>query len=677
MTLLNRLLIIVFGAGLIPLAPAGFFLLYLQSRARQDISSLQQNVAQMGSLMMEREAQDLSRRFERMWDAEASYVNQAALEKALKKNPEFLFLAFIKADGREVLSGGAAELKRYFGYVDLSGDPQFLKASREGRTALGGFEMIYDMPVCRLVYPMGGGYYAFAAVNLRDLFMKLRSQRLGATGGLLLADAQGNALPLSGAFERFNREEVRDILRRGAVFSIEGRGGAYIGAASPVRGFDLFIVALENRAEAFAGINRLSWLMAFFVLAVLTVFYFSALLFTRRLGLPVAELMDGARRVSAGEFKPPLRELTEFTELAELLKAFNSMMRELDRYHGIQVEKVLEEKRKLELLVSLIHDAIILSDMRGELLYANAAAKAILGPGAEPGENEAVRRKISDLVDKKSRSTSGVIELDLAGQKKYYRVSVQTLSARTQNPAVFMVLRDITLERKIQKMKEDFFHSVAHDLRVPLLTMQGYIKLLEKEFDPGARQAGYVRNVKDSSDRLFTLLENILDISRMEAGQLKPDLRQIGAADFLSTAAEGFRAIYEEKGVSLAVETDGAGKAGFSGDSSLLRRVLENLLSNAWKFTPKGGKVAASVKTEGGNIIFSVSDTGPGIPPGQLEAVFEKYKRLKSGEGESGFGLGLAIARKIVELHGGRIWAESRSGGAALLFSLAAAKSGK
>lgn len=663
MTLLNRLLIIVFGAGLIPLAPAGFFLLYLQSRARQDISSLQQNVAQMGSLMMEREAQDLSRRFERMWDADSSYVNQAALEKALKKNPEFLFLAFIRADGREVLSGGAAELKRYFGYVDLSGDPQFVKASREGRTALGGFEMIYDMPVCRLVYPMGGGYYAFAAVNLRDLFMKLRSQRLGATGGLLLADAQGNALPLSGAFERFNPEEVRDILKRGAVFSIEGRGGAYIGAASPVRGFDLFIVALENRAEAFAGINRLSWLMAFFVLAVLTVFYFSALLFTRRLGLPVAELMDGARRVSAGEFKPPLRERTEFTELSELLKAFNSMMRELDRYHGIQVEKVFEEKQKLELLVSLIHDAIILSDMRGELLYANAAAKAILGPGAEPGENEAVRRRISDLVDKKSKSSSGVIELDLAGQKKYYRVSVQTLSARTQNPAVFMVLRDITLERRIQKMKEDFFHSVAHDLRAPLLTMQGYIKLLEKEFEPGARQAGYVRNVKDSSDRLFTLLENILDISRMEAGQLKPDLRQIGAADFLSTAAEGFRAIYDEKGVALAVETAGAGKAGFSGDSSLLRRVLENLLSNAWKFTPKGGKVTASVRTEGENIVFTVSDTGPGIPAGQLEAVFEKYKRLKSGEGESGFGLGLAIARKIVELHGGRIWAESGAGG--------------
>ena len=664
MTLLNRLLLIVFGAGLIPLVPAGIFLFYFQSRTRQDISSLQQNVAQMGSLMMEREVQDLSRRFERMWDPDSAYVNQAGLERALKRNPEFLFLAFTRADGREVLSGGAPELKRYFGYLDLSGDAQFLKAARDGRAAFGQFEMIYDLPVCRLVYPVGGGYYAFAAVNLRDLFVKLRSQRLGATGGLMLSDAAGNALKLSGAFERFNSSEVRDILRQGPVFEIDGKAGGYIGAASPVRGFDLFVVALENRAEAFSWVNRVSWLMAFFLLAVITAFYFSALLFTRRLAGPVAALMYGAGRVSAGEFKTPVSEETEFSELSDLLRAFNSMMREVDRYHGIQVEKVLEEKQKLELLVSLIHDAIILCDMRGELLYANAAAKKLLGgEDFAPGENSRLRRRIAGLVDKKAASKNGVLELEVGGEKKFYRASIQTLSARTQKPAVFMVLRDITLERKMQRMKEDFFHSVAHDLRAPLLTMQGYIKLLEKEFPPEAKQAGYVRNVKDSSDRLFKLLENILDISRMEAGQLKPDLKPVNAAEFLSSAAESFRGIFDEKGLALRVETSGLEKREFSADSSLLRRVVENLLSNAWKFTPAGGKITASVRAENGGLLFMVADTGPGIPSDQLETVFERYKRLKPGEAESGFGLGLAISRKIVELHGGKIWAEASPGG--------------
>ncbi len=662
MTLLNRLLLIVFGAGVIPLAPAAVFLFYFQARARHDITTLQENVAQMASLMMEREAQDLSGRFDRMWDSDAAYINEAGLERALKKNPEFLYLAFTKADGREVLSGGVPELKRYFGLLDISGDQLFRKAVSRNVPAIGGFTMIYDMPVCRLVYPVGHGYYAFAAVNLRDLFEKLRAQRLGTTGGLLLADSEGNALPLSGSFERFNPEEVRAILGKGPVFEIGGRDGPYIGAASRVRGFGLYMVALENKAEAFAGINRISWLAAFFLLAVFTVFYFSALLFTRRLGRPVAELMNGARRVSGGDFRTPVAEETEFSELSALLRAFNSMMREVDRYHGIQVEKLFEEKRKLELLVSLMHDAIILADLRGELLYANSAAKVVLGPDAVPGENERVRRRIASIVDLKSKSSSGVVELETVVGLKFYRISVQTLPARTQTPGIFIVLRDITLERRVQKMKEDFFHSVAHDLRAPLLTMQGYIKLLEKEFSPEARQAGYVRNVKESSDRLFKLLENVLDISRMEAGQLRPEMRPVDAARFLAESIEGFRAIFDEKGVELSMDVSGAGGAEFYGDPSLLRRVLENLISNAWKFTPQGGKVSASVRKDGEDVLFAVEDTGPGIPEAQLEAVFDKYKRLRE-EGGSGFGLGLAIARKIVELHGGRIWAEPGPGG--------------
>jgi signal transduction histidine kinase len=654
----------VFGAGLIPIIPAGLFLFYFQSRAKDDISRLQQNVSQMGSLMMEREAEDLSGRFERMWEPGASYVNQASLDRALKRNPEFLYLAFTGPDGRYLLSGGAPELKRYLGYLDLSRDPVFLQAVRLNKAELGGFAMLYDMPICRLVYPLGNGYYAFAAVNLRDLLEKLRAQRLGATGGLLLADADGNSIPLSGAFERFDPAEVRGILKRGSVFSISGKKGDYIGAAAGVRGFGLYVVALEDRAEAFSGVNRITWLMAFFLLAFATAFYFSALLFTRRLGAPVGALMSGALRVSGGDFRTPVDESTEFTELSALLVSFNSMMREVERYHGIQVEKVFEEKQKLELLVSLIHDAIILCDLRGELLYANATARELLGPEAgAPGENETVRRKIAGLVLARAKAKSGVVELEHAGEKKYFRASVQALSARTQSPAVFMVLRDITLERRMQQMKEDFFHSVAHDLRAPLLTMQGYIKLLEKEFQPEARQAGYVRNVKDSSDRLFKLLENILDISRMEAGQLKPDRVRVDAAQFLSSVAESFRVIFEEKKIELAVDTAGAAGADFSADSSLLRRVLENLLSNAWKFTPAGGKVTASVRRENGGVLFTVADTGPGIPADQRETVFEKYKRLKSGEGESGFGLGLAISRKIVELHGGRIWAEAGPGG--------------
>jgi len=664
MTLLNRLLLVVFGAGLIPIVPAGFFLLYYQSQAKNNITAFEQSVSEMAALMTERETQDLSRRLERMWAPGTKFVDQANLTRALKANPEFLYMAFAGPDGREVLSGGAPELRRYFGYLDLSGTQLFRTAAEGGRIAIGQFEMVYDMPICRMVYPLGGGYFAFAAVNLRDLVQKLHSQRLGATGGLLLADAEGSSLTFARSLEKFDREAVRGMLGLGPVFEYEGARGVYVGAAARVRGFDLYAIALEERAEAFSGINRITWLMAFLLLAVSTAFYFSALVFTRSLAAPVGALLAGAARVSGGDFKTEVEERAEFFELGELSAAFNSMMREVERYHGIQVEKVLEEKQKLELLVSLIHDAIILCDFCGELLYANASAKALLGMAGPSGHTgEALRRRVAGLVFLKSGSPYGVIELDTASGKKHFQINLQTLAPKTQRPALFMVLRDVTLEREVQAVKEEFFHSVAHDLRAPLLTMQGYIKLLEREFPPEARQAGYVKSVRESSDRLFKMLENILDISRMEAGHLKPDLSKISAAQFLSSAAESFRPLFDEKGVELVINTKAAGKLEFSADSGLLRRVVENLLSNAWKFAPKGGRVTASVAAEGGELVFAVADTGPGIPPDQLEEIFEKYKRLKSDEGAAGFGLGLAIARKIVQLHGGRIWAEAGPGG--------------
>ncbi|OGS12574.1 MAG: hypothetical protein A2285_07610 [Elusimicrobia bacterium RIFOXYA12_FULL_57_11] len=662
MTLLNRLLLLVFGAGLIPVIPAGFFLFYSQAQSKRNITALEQSVSQMAALMTERETQDLSRRLERMWAPGTKYVDQANLGRALGTNPEFLYMAFTGPDGREVLSGGVPELKRFFGYLDIGGTQLFRTAAAKGRITIGQFEMLYDMPICRMVYPLGGGYFAFAAVNLRDLVGKLHSQKLGSTGGLLLADAEGGSLAFSGSLEKFDRQAVVHMLGLGPVFTFEGARGVYVGAAARVRGFDLYAIALEERAEAFSGINRITWLMAFLLLAVSTAFYFSALAFTRSLTAPVEELLAGAARVSAGNFKTEVAELAEFSEIGKLSAAFNSMMREVERYHGIQVEKVFEEKQKLELLVSLIHDAIILCDFRGELLYANVAAKNLLemdGPAGKKGE--ALRGKVAALVALNSGSPDGVIGLDVPSGKKYFRISLQMFATKTQKPAIFMVLRDVTLEREIQAIKEEFFHSVAHDLRAPLLTMQGYINLLDREFPPEAKQAGYVKNVRESSERLFKMLENILDISKMEAGHLKPDLRKINASKFLSSAAESFRALFAEKRIELVVE-EGGGAVEFSADSSLLRRVIENLLSNAWKFTPAGGRVAASSAVEDGKLVFMVTDTGPGIPADQLEAIFEKYKRLKSGEGEAGFGLGLAIARKIVELHGGTISARSTAG---------------
>ena len=669
MKLLNKLLLIVLGAGLVPIIPAGFFLYYYQSAAKKNILTLHENVSQMAALLVEQKTGELAGRLENMWGPADSYVTKENLQRSLRRNPEFLFLAFTGSDGHEILSDGVPELKRFFGYVDLGGEPLFKKAAASGVYQAGHFELLLDMPVCRLVYPLGGRHYAFALVNMRDLFSQLEAQRLGATGGVLVADGDGNFVSVWRRFDDLSREKLKSALERKKekVFSLSGLRSDYIGAIAKARGFDLYAVTLQDRAEAFSGVSRITWLMAFFLLAIITVFYFAALSFSRRLAVPVEALAHGAERVARQDFKTPVEAGSGISELDTLLAAFNYMMKESDRYHGLQLEKLFEEKNKLELLISLIHDAIILCGLRGELLYANAAARGLLGlPQEESAAGSGpVSGKVRSLMALRDKTADGVITVKGAdGREKIYNTSLQALPAKTRQKAFFMVLRDITLEREMQRLKEEFFHSVAHDLRAPLLTMQGYIKLLEREFPPDAAQSGYVRSVKDSSDRLFKLLENILDISRMEAGQLRPDLQKINAADFLVSASADFKALFEGKRIEFKVDVSGAKKAEFEADSSLLRRVIENLLSNAWKFTPEGGKVSACVRTEGDHVVFEVADTGAGIPADQLEAVFEKYKRLKAGSAdETGFGLGLAIAKKIVELHGGEIKAEAGRGG--------------
>ncbi len=679
MTLFNRLLLIIFGTGLIPIIPTAGFLFYYQSVAKSNVQNLHENIAQMASLMISQKTDELDRRLYNMWEPGADYITASNLKKTLARNPEFLFMAFTGPDGRQVFSAGTPEIKRLFGYVDLSRDPLFKKAAKTGHSQLGGFELIYNLPICRLIYPMESGHYAFAVINLRDLMVKLEMQKMGRTGGVFIADPEGRVFSLRGETQPVSREGLKRLFS-GNVKSSRGLAGTggnyYLASYSEVPDFELYALTLQDRWEAFKGINLITSLIAFFLLGISTVFYFSALILSRRLINPVSGLIEGARRVADLNFKQPVNEDADITEMSALLKSFNAMMTEVDRYHGLQVEKMLEEKQKVDLLIGLIHDAIILSDFRGELLYANAAARGLLGVKKDEklaSENEALRRRVSGLVKLKANTPGEIIELaGSRGRKKYYRMSMQVLSPKTSSPGIFMVLRDVTLEQEMQRMKEDFFHAVAHDLRAPLLTMQGYIKLLEHSCAATEKNVGYISNIKDSSTRLFEMLENILDIARMEAGNLKPHIAPIDAEKFAAAAFESFKALFEEKGVQFRLDSAAASNLTFKGDERLLRRVLENILSNAYKFTPSGGAVSMRAGAEAGLVVFNIEDTGPGVPEGQREAIFEKYKQLNGVEGtEHGFGLGLAIAKKIVEMHKGKIYAEAvPSGGSRFVLTL-------
>jgi signal transduction histidine kinase len=665
-TLFNRLLLIIFGIGLIPIIPTGGFLFYYQSVARENILTLHQSLSGMAGVAAAAHLEALVK--EVSWlAASAGNDRKKLVSSALGRQGRFALAAVLDAEGRELHKDGTFQAKRLFGGLDFSGSHLFSSAASSGKPVFGNFELVYDLPVCHLFYPLEGGRWFFAAVDLRELFALLGRQRIGSAGGVYLADSSGGLFGSPAGVPPVDPDALKDLFSGEARYSagIAARGGPYIGAFSPVPGFDLIVVTLQARHDAFRGINLITSLIVFFLLAISTVFYFSALLLSRRLIGPVGELMAGAARVTGQNFKEPVDERTGIREFSELLKAFNAMMREVDRYQEMQVEKVLEEKQKTDLLISLLHDAMILCDLRGELVYANSRARSLLALGSAGGENEETRRRISDIV--KLRAVKGeVISLENpSGETRWFRVNIQTLSPRKQKPAIFILLRDVTAERQLQAMKDDFFHSVAHDLRAPLLSMQGHIRLLEKALSGDAEKSGRLSEIKSSSSRIFELLENILDISRMESGSLKLEKDPVPAAGLAESAAGRFRHLFEERNVRFAVSVPA--DLELRGDRKMLERLLENLLSNALKFTPEGGKVSLSASSVPGGAELVVSDTGPGVPAGEVEAIFEKYGRAR-GTDKPGFGLGLAIVKRIVELHGGGISAGAGPGGVFRVF---------
>jgi signal transduction histidine kinase len=236
------------------------------------------------------------------------------------------------------------------------------------------------------------------------------------------------------------------------------------------------------------------------------------------------------------------------------------------------------------------------------------------------------------------------------------------------------VLEDVTRLRELDRLKDEFISVASHELRTPLTSMQLAVQLLA-EGSAGAlteRQAQLVRMASKDATRLDRLTRDLLDLTRLEAGTAVPNRRPLSAADPVEAVLGQLRSTAEHKGVLLETNIP-AGLPGISGDAEQLSRVVSNLVSNALRHTPSGGRVSIVAAEKGDAVEYAVTDTGPGIPPEYLDRVFERFAQVP-GATAGGAGLGLPIARRIVEAHGGRISVESEAGhGATFRFTIPAA----
>ena len=246
--------------------------------------------------------------------------------------------------------------------------------------------------------------------------------------------------------------------------------------------------------------------------------------------------------------------------------------------------------------------------------------------------------------------------------------------ANAINELVDKLKADIVQMRKLQKARSEFLGNVSHELRTPIFAIQGFIEtLLNGAVDDRTVNRAFLEKARSNANRLNTLLEDLINISQIESGDMKMSFRYFTVNDFVEGVVQDFRQAAGQSGISVVALCKTARDVEVLGDRDRLRQVLSNLIDNGMKYNVPGGKVSVTTESKDGTILVSVSDTGVGIAAEHLPRIFERFYRVDKDRSREvgGTGLGLAIVKHIVEAHGSTIEVESQPGkGSTFRFTL-------
>lgn len=320
-------------------------------------------------------------------------------------------------------------------------------------------------------------------------------------------------------------------------------------------------------------------------------------------------------------------------------------------------ERVDVERSKLETILTKVQDGVIVVGPDDRLLLANQAVRSAFNLGSEPLAGKPVSEVIHnpdllEIFEEKSQvPTRSEIQLQ---DGRVFNTQVSPIPEVGQ----VITMQDITHLKELDRIKSDFVHTVSHDLRSPLTAILGYVELLERAGPTTAQQREFIRRVQVSVSNITALINDLLDLGRIEAGfDARKEIVSLTAV--VQYAVDSLRHFITEKGHQVMVETPPQLPAMF-GNPIRLKQMVANLLSNAIKFTPQGGLIGVRLEAQGSQVILQVSDNGPGIPVSDQPYIFDKFYRGGNVTSDMpGTGLGLAIVKSIVDYHQGRIWVES------------------
>ena len=404
-------------------------------------------------------------------------------------------------------------------------------------------------------------------------------------------------------------------------------------------------------------------------------------LFTGRWILrPINRLIRSAEEIKQGNLELVV-ESDSRDEIGQLSEAFNEMALALRESRRSDQTRLTRIQRATEQTFNSLPDAVAIVDPGGKVDVATETARNVFE--LKPGKQ--IRGLPSRWMDEiftealrtgRTIQPSGeqrVIQHFVNGEEHYFRPEAIPILGRDMQPTgVVLVLQDVTQERKQEELKRGVISTVSHQLKSPLTSIRMAIHLLleEKIGSLTPKQMELLVAAREESDRLHSILNNLLDISRIESGKVQMNFRKVSPHSMVFEALEPFQMDFKDRNVTLGTEIQDDLPEVWA-DTARMGHVFANLLSNALRYTPPGGKVTVLGKADEERVQFSVSDSGKGIPSQYLARIFEQFFRVPDQGAETGAGLGLAIVKEIVEAHGGTVKVESRLGeGSTFIFTL-------
>lgn len=349
--------------------------------------------------------------------------------------------------------------------------------------------------------------------------------------------------------------------------------------------------------------------------------------------------------------------------------------------------RLREQTQRLEALVQSLHDGLILTDLLGKVIYANKRVGELAGLSIKNVLGLHTDRVLARIIDKASEKPNEKHQiqkiLNKKGEKKieishrhlnqtiYLRLEVFNVNDEDGTPigrGIFF--QDITADRELDRMRSSLVSTVSHELRTPLAAIKGYASTMladDVEWDRDS-QREFLSIISDESDRLTNLVNNLLDLSRIEVGTLKLAYEKCNIRKIIQNAAKGAQ-LSKENMPKIKIEPK---LRNVHADPLRLESILRNLIENSIKYAGENAQIQVNVKKNDKEVVFRVQDNGPGVPSKEVERIFERFYRVDDSLTRltSGAGLGLAICQGLVHAHGGKIWVEQQESGACIAFTI-------